>query len=402
MAIVAIAVADDAFIHPEPGTSATDHLAAGLVPIAVALALAIAYPRLGAGVRALAALICGVLALTAGVADGVRHVAIEQLAGDDLTAIAAALAGVALVALGATTLWRTRRLDEPLPRRYLRRALTAALAIVGAFFVVLPVGLAIVVNHKARSPVERADLGRAYEDVELETSDGLRLSGWYVPSRNGAAVIVFPGRSGAVRPARILARHGYGVLVFDRRGEGESEGDYNARGWGGEPDLHAAIGFLDRRPDVRPGRIGGLGISVGGELMLQTAARTHALAAVVSEGAGMRSVAEQLHMPDVPGWRRWIAPMTVETAAGIVLSGHRPPPDLVDLMPAISPRPVLLIRAEDGNVDERLNTVYYEAAGRPKQLWTLPEGGHTGALDARPREYERRVVGFFDGALLGR
>ena len=32
----------------------------------------------------------------------------------------------------------------------------------------------------------------------------------------------------------MLARHGYGVLLFDRRGEGESEGDPNSWGWGGE------------------------------------------------------------------------------------------------------------------------------------------------------------------------
>jgi hypothetical protein len=355
----------------------------------VAVALALAYPRLRAGLRAGTALVCGALAVTAAAAEG-AHAA----------AIVGGLAGLVLLGLGAWTLWRSRRLDEPLPRRYVRRTLKGALVLVAAFFVVLPVGLAIVVNHKARAPVDGADLGRPYEDVELETSDGLRLAAWYVPSRNGAAVIVFPGRSGAVRPARILVRHGYGVLLLDRRGEGESEGDFNARGWGGEPDLHAAIDFLERRPDVQAGRVGGLGISVGGELMLQAAAHSSALAAVVSEGAGMRSLAEQMHMPDVPGWRRWMAPMTVETAAGIVLSGRRPPPDLVDLMPRISPRPVLLIRAEDGNVDERLNTVYHEAAGRPKELWTLPEGGHTGALDARPREYERRVVGFFDRALL--
>jgi dienelactone hydrolase len=122
----------------------------------------------------------------------------------------------------------------------------------------------------------------------LTTSDGLRLRAWYVPSRNGGAVIAFPGRSQPVPHARMLIRHGYGVLLMDRRGEGASEGDYNAFGWAGEPDLRAAIAFLQRQPDVVPGRIGGLGLSVGGELLLQTAAHTRALRAVVSEGAGQR------------------------------------------------------------------------------------------------------------------
>ena len=35
----------------------------------------------------------------------------------------------------------------------------------------------------------------------------------------------------------------------------------------------------------------------------------------------------------------------------------------------------------------------------PRLSWVIPEAEHTGGIDARPREYERRVVGFFDQAL---
>ena len=136
-----------------------------------------------------------------------------------------------------------------------------------------------------------------YEDVSFTTADGLRLEGWYVPSKNGADVIVYPGRKGPQTPARILARHGYGVLLFDRRGEGESEGDPNALGWAGTRDLDAAISYLQARPDVDDDRIGGLGLSVGGEVMLQEAAETDDLKAVVSEGAGIRSVREAVDLP---------------------------------------------------------------------------------------------------------
>ena len=115
---------------------------------------------------------------------------------------------------------------------------------------------------------------RDYEQVSFTTSDGLRLAGWYVPSRNGAAVIAFPGRNGPQAHTRMLARHGYGVLLFDRRGQGESEGDPHAMGWEGEKDIKAGIAFLQRRPDVDPERIGGLGLSVGGELMLHAAAES--------------------------------------------------------------------------------------------------------------------------------
>jgi hypothetical protein len=401
LALVALYVIDDNFVHPEAGVSAGDHLLSGLVPLAILLALAIVLPRLRAGAQAVVALCCGALAVVAGITDGLRHVELDRLSGDDITALLALVAGVALIGIGMTTLWRGRRLDEPRPRRYARRALVAVAAAFGAYMLVLPIGIAITATHKARSPVRAANLGRPYGRVSFRTSDGLLLRGWYVPSRNRAAVIAFPGRAGPVPHARMLARHGYGVLLFDRRGEGESEGDYNARGWNGERDLTAALDFLRRRPDVDQRRIGGLGLSVGGELLLQTAAHDPALRAVVSEGAGARSLAEQLDREDIPAWQRWISPMFVETAADTVLGNHGPPPDLAALMPRIAPRHVLLIRALGGNEDEVLNRVYYAAAHPPKQLWEVGAGGHTGALSAVPAEYERRVIGFFDGALLG-
>jgi hypothetical protein len=400
MTAAALWVLDDAYWHREPGTSVADHVASGLAPVALAVLFGLAYPRLRAGARALAALTAGSLMMVAGIVDGVRHVAVDRLGGDDVTAILAALAGAALVVVGAAVLWRSRRLDERPFRRYLRRALVGVAAAFAALFVVLPVAFAIVANHKARAPVASVDLGRPYIDVALTTSDGLRLAGWYVPSRNGAAVIAFPGRSGPVRHARMLVRHGYGVLLLDRRGEGESDGDFNARGWGGEPDLRAAVAYLQQRPDVRDGRIGGLGLSVGGEMLLQTAAHSRGLRAVVSEGAGNRSVAEHKHMPDAPAEPlRWIAPITVETAAGAVLADHLPPPDLADLMPRIAPRPVLLIRGMNGNGDEALNRVYRDAGGPTTTLWEIPRAGHTGGLSTAPAEYERRVIGFFDRAL---
>ena len=399
LALVALAVADDAFIHPEPGVVAGDHLASGLVPLAVTVLLILVAPRLSGLLRGWLAIFAGVLAIVGGVTDGVRPIVVDRVSGDDLTAVLAGVAGIVLVALGVATLWRTRRTTGSRGRRLLRRAGLGVVILAIAVLVVLPIGIAILATHNARSPVEAVSLGAPYRPVQLIASDGLRLRAWYVPSRNGAAVIAFPGRSQPVPHARMLIRHGYGVLLLDRRGEGASEGDYNAFGWTGERDLRAAIGFLQQRPDVDPDRIGGLGLSVGGELLLQTAAHTSALQAVVSEGAGQRSLAEHLDNPTVGTVQRWFTGMLAQTAAVAVLSNSAPPDGLADLVPRIAPRPVLLIEALNGNPDEVLNEVYDRAAGDSSELWKVAKGGHTGALAAAPAEYERRVVGFFDRAL---
>ena len=132
--------------------------------------------------------------------------------------------------------------------------------------------------------------------------------------------------------------------------------------------------------------------------MLQRAAHDARLRAVVSEGAGVRSLREHLHTPGLGTVQRWATNWIVQTAAVATLSGTAPPADLAALCEQVGPRPVLLIRAVDGHADEALNTVYAERIGPSASLWTAP-GGHTGALAADPAAYERRVVGFFDAAL---
>jgi uncharacterized protein len=397
--VIALHVIDDNFLQPRPGTSAADHLVSGLVPLAVLGAAAWAYPRLRGLWRGAAALSFGALGIVAGV-DAVYYTRELGASVDAVTGLLSILAGLLLLGLGVATLWRTRRVEGHRGWRYLRRGLLGLAAIVAAFAVLYPIGWAYISTHTARAVVPANHLGVAYEDVKFTTSDGLELEGWYVPSRNGAAVIAFPGRKGPQEEARVLARHGYGVLLFDRRGEGASDGDPNGYGWGGAEDIKAAVAFLERRPDVDPGRIGGLGLSVGGELMLEAAADTGALKAVVSEGAGARMYSEELGK-ELSGLDRalLVAPTAIKNASLAVFSNQAPPPHLQDLVGKIAPRPLMLIAAPNSPNGEELNRRHFEAAREPKALWEIPESRHMGGLDARPQEYEQRVVSFFDEAL---
>ena len=404
LAVIAVHVLDDNFLQPQPGTSARDHLVSGLVPTAVLLGTAAAYPQLRAGVRATFALTLGILGIVIGVGEAGYYSLEVGPSGDDYTGLLAIPAGALLVGVGAATLWRTRRRDESLRRRYLRRLLLLLGAAVIFLFFVFPLSLSYVFTHVARIKVPAANLGAPHEPVAFTTSDGLTLRGWYVPSRNGAAVVAFPGRAGPQKPARMLVRHGYGVLLFDRRGEGESDGDPNAFGWAMDRDLKAAATFLRHRPDVKPNRIGGIGLSVGGEMLIQTAAESTAFKAVVSEGAGARSLRENLEKPRRLSELSALGVSLGLTAGVALFSNHLPPPNLKQLSARIAPRSVFFIYAlhGTGGEEKQLNPKYYAAAGAPKQIWEIPEAAHTGGIDARPQEYERRVVGFFDDALLGK
>jgi dienelactone hydrolase len=398
-AITALHVLDDATLHREPGTGVADHVAGAGALLVVIVASAAVFTRVRTGARAALALLLGALATTLGTLHLVEAANGAGSAWDVVTGIVTLAAGIAALAVGATWLWRGRRRTGGRARRYARRIVVAVLSLLVAYFVVAPLLFAVGATHKPRRTVAEADLGRPHETVTLTTSDGLELASWYVPSRNGAAVIAFPGRTGPVPHARLLVRHGYGVLLLDMRGNGESEGSANAFGWGSGKDLAAAIDFLEQRPDVRGGAIGGLGLSVGGEQLLEAAAMDSRLRAVVSEGAGYRTVHEVLQDEGTPAI---LAPqLAILFGAVRVLSPEPYPEPLDELVGRIAPRAVLLVEAGHAQGGETLNPLYFERAGEPKEHWLIPEATHTGGLEARPDEYERRVVGFLDRFLLG-
>jgi hypothetical protein len=394
---VGLHILDDNFVQPARGTSPGDHLASGLVPIAVLAAVAAAYPRLRPGAQAATAMIVGAIAVTLGV-PGLFYLLTGRASGDHYTGLLAIAGGAVLLATGPLTLWRGRRTGGSRRRRYLRRSLMIAaapvLALAAIWFLVFPIGFAYIYTHTGKEAVT-PDLGVPYERVTVNTGDSLELAAAYVPSRNGAAVVLFPGATHP-RQARMLIRHGYGVLLLDPRGQGRSGGDVVR--WAGDRDLLAAVTYQRGRPDVDPGRIGGFGFSIGGEMLLEAAAQSSGFKAIVSEGAGSR-VGEE----DVSGPARLLAApnLAVMTAALTVFSNHGPPPPIVNRIGRIAPRSVFLIYAEHGIGGENIRQPrYYAAAGEPKAMWKVSGARHTGGIDARPDEYERRVIAFFDGALL--
>jgi len=250
-----------------------------------------------------------------------------------------------------------------------------------------------------------AESGLLYESVTFTSADGLRLAGWYIPSRNGATIILCHGlgtnRADMLPQAVLLAEHGYGSFLFDFRAHSESEGEMVTYGYAETDDVLAAVDYLLSRPDVDPQRIGILGGSLGAATAIRAAARSTYLKVVVAESAftsledGVASsFAVFSGLPAFP-----FAPLTVVFAqwqTGLRISEVRP----IDDIPSIAPRPVFIIHGTDDDlipVEQGLRL--YEAAGEPKELWMVDMMGHRSALGIFPDEYEKRVIGFFGKAL---
>jgi hypothetical protein len=397
VAVLALHIIDDNYLQPEPGTRPAGHITSGLVPLAVLAAVALAYPFLRGGARTAVVMTVGALGVAFGI-PAVYYLTHGGPSGDDFSGLAALATGLLLLLYGPWPMWAARRSGGSWRRRYARRAgivaATPLVAIAIIWFVVFPIGFPYVYTHTG-STAASPHLGVASLHVKIPTADSLQLDAWYVPSKNRAAVVVYPGPARADE-ARMLIRHGYGVLLVAPRGQGRSEGD--SIRWAGDRDLLAGAAFLQGRPDVDPDRIAGYGFSVGGELLLEAAAQSTAFKAVVSEGAGGRVGDE-----DISGPFRALAEanLAIMTGALTVFANHGPPPEIVGRIGRIAPRPVFLIYADPGmGAENTRQPKYFAAAGAPKTMWRVPGAKHTGGIDARPKEYERRVVSFLDRSLL--
>jgi hypothetical protein len=396
--LIALHILDDEFVQPPPGTSIHDHLLAGLLPIGVALAAACAYPRLRPGVRAGIALIFGILSVVAGmIAFG--SASADGISGSDWSGLVLIPTGLMLIAMAAWIPWHERgRHAETARRRWLGRAVAIVVTPLVLFYVVTPIGAALWATHKFATPVGSFVI--PHEAVSFRTSDGLLLSGWYVPSRNGAAIVIVHGgggdRDGDRTHAAMLARAGYGILLYDARGRGQSQGAPDAYGWTWGRDVDAAISWLERRRDVKDGRIGALGLSTGADVLIESAARRHDIRAVVADGATTRSIsdaAKVVHgggLLSIPFW--WTQYTAAET-----FEGASPGPPLATLAAHLHTR--ILFIASNWSVERSASTIYARAADQPGDLWDV-DSGHTQGLRDHPRQYTERVLSFFATWLL--
>jgi len=399
IALALVHVLDDAFAHREPGVGPGQHLLAVVVSLVLGLGAVYAFPFLRPAARSALALFFATLATVDG-AMHAKHIAAESgAAASDVTGVLALAAGVALIALAAATLWLHRGEGEVSGRRrWAYRIAAVPVGLLLAFYTVVPIGTAITETHKYREHVG-APPSADYREVAFDASDGVHLSGWYRPTRNGATLLVLHGgggnRTGAVAHAKLLVHHGYGVLLYDARGRGRSEGQQNAFGWGWTKDIAGAIAFLKRRPEVDPARIGGLGLSTGADALIQAAGLGADLRAVVADGAAAESFEDWRRLQGITA----LTPMfAAEFATVRITSGAKSGPPMEEMIKRIS-RPLLLVSA--GRQQEYDFNVKYDrdAGDRPVEHWNVPNAGHTGAIrDAAPA-YEGRVTAFFDRAL---
>ena len=237
--------------------------------VAIPLAWALLSPRTTRPTRLAAGVVFGLVAIGFGVVSHGLHVVNSGLDLRDLTGVGYIVGGLLLAASGLTAIAAPRRA----PRRTAlgwRAAHAGGWLAGGAVllaFGVMPFAGSNLITHAPRWEIQESKLGIPHEEIRIATEDGRKLAAWYVPSRNGAAVLVSHGSGGSrgrvPRHVRMLARHGYGVLALDNPGNGESQGHSNGFGDNAQtgdrrrPRLSRAAPRRRARADRRLRRVAG-------------------------------------------------------------------------------------------------------------------------------------------------
>jgi pimeloyl-ACP methyl ester carboxylesterase len=300
-------------------------------------------------------------------------------------------------------------------RRILKRTVIALIIIIVVLvFGVLPWGFGALVTSAGTRPMDRnltetpSNFGAQFKDIEFQTSDGVRISGWLMPSADKRTTIIyshglFRSRRELLKRAAELWRLGYGALLYDSRNHGASGPARVSLGYNERLDVEAAVRYL--RDEVHStDRIVLLGISMGASAALLAAAETPDVAAVISDSSFLsfndtvdHHIKIFLHLP--------LFPIANELKFFIqrraAFDGSQL--DALAAVKRIGDRPILFIAAaHDRRMPPEIAQTLYDACVSSKRDLLVIDGPgseiHGHAYQANETLYVSRIAGFLDSA----
>jgi len=249
-----------------------------------------------------------------------------------------------------------------------------------------------------------ADFPYMVESIELTTTDGFRLRGWWVPapgSDRGAVVLHghAANRATVLNRVRLLRDAGYQVLAYDARACGESEGNVISFGYWETRDLVASLLWM-RQQGVKD--LAAIGLSQGASTILLAANELTSIGvkAVVIESpyATLREAVDtRFRLRTGLHSRPWLGLVMdqAESMVGVTMGEVMPIAEAGRLA-----CPAFLVAGEQdvlATPDESRRI--YEALPMKGGFWSVPWAGHTDFLSYDPAGYRTRVMGFLEQAL---
>ena len=333
--------------------------------------------------------------------------------------------GLVLLAVFGLLVYRSKRktaVSTPAPsakpdRPRLVRAVVYLLKLLlfGIFvFLIIDLILTIYLSYEtvvedlapAHHPVTQPDdFTLPIEEISFAGGDNLTMVGWYVPPQNEAVIILLHGyggdRTAMAWHAEQLYDEGYGLLMYDERASGESEGEQRSYGWRDPADVLGAVRFLQTEVENPPEKIGIVGCSIGGQIALQSTAYSPDIQAVWADGSATVTTKDIPLRRDVLFWLVYPSNYVIDWMMAQKLN-MEPPSALVDVIDNIAPRPIMLVAggqphplfgAEAGRMEHLAGF-----AGENADVWVIEQATHCDGPALVPEDYGTKMVAFFDDA----
>lgn len=251
--------------------------------------------------------------------------------------------------------------------------------------------------------LEPKDAGLPQENLTVETFDGLKLHCWFIPQKNNAhgTILYLHGvgdcKIGGVAFARFLYDRSFNIFLYDSREHGESEGYYCTYGFYEKYDVSAVIDYLQTRKDVRIGKIGIFGTSMGAAVAIQASTIDNRIAAVVSEGSytALRTifVDYQKRIIKLP-WHflRNVALVQSQKMANFKARLVAPIEDIKRVR-----IPILIAHGKnDSFIKSDYSKLLFDAANEPKRLLLIENAEHNDVWEVGGAAYQDSVASFFE------
>ena len=277
--------------------------------------------------------------------------------------------------------------------------LTLTVLVVGYF----GVGLFVATRLSApvRQPTEPtpADEGLDFREVGFESTDGLGLKGWWVPGDDSSrAAVLVHGLDGSkadehvLKTASVYSGAGYGVLLFDLRGHGQSEGKRTTVGYREVRDVRGALSWLEER-GFEPGEVVLHGWSMGAATVLRSAPGTGVAAVVEESGYADLPLLLRYRLPENSGLPSFFNPgifLTAKLFLDFDPWAVRPEEDAAKL--SEEGVPLLVIHSTDDEVVPFEHAEMLAASYPDAEFWEIEGYGNVEAYN-HP-EYRQELLDF--------
>ena len=226
-----------------------------------------------------------------------------------------------------------------------------------------------------------------FAEIEVPTSDGLRLVTWWRPPDEGrAAILFFAGNAGTIADRRpfleMLAGRGYGVLGVNYRGYAGSEGSPSEKGI--YTDGLSAYDFLCRELSVAPESVVAYGQSIGGAVAAQVCLQRKTAGLVLESSFTSAEAMARRVISYLPLW---------------LLMTYRF--DNLGHVRRIE-CPKLIVHGEkDETIPFAHGEALFRAAKEPKRFYPIPGAMHNDILQAGGAAYLDFLQGFIDSCARG-